>query len=262
MEICHLTLTAERGSRLPLFSDESAYQRALWRLGVVAGGCLALFALVAEHLHLVALLARAAAGRLAQRVVLALRPIVATPFAPSYIKIVDSRSYMRWLLRYVLEQPRHHGMPGHPALWVGACLPELVGARLVGGLALQVKRALPEFTAGMALRLVGLDGASVLPANLDTLRAAGLPRLQRALAATLATPPSLGGLQPTALLARRMLAHLAREVEIPSAEVARSLGRSPETTWRLCQGTVDPELRFAVARRVALENLVGGRQGS
>lgn len=115
MDICHITLTAARESRLPLFPDEHTYLEVLRRLGAVVCGCLALFAIVAEHLHLLALLSRAAAGRLAQRILLTLRPVVATPLAVrNDIRMVDSRPYLRWLLRYLLEQPRKHGGDGSP----------------------------------------------------------------------------------------------------------------------------------------------------
>jgi hypothetical protein len=254
MEICHLTLTAARESRLPLFPDEATYLRGLHRLGAVAGGCLALFALIAEHVHLVALLSRLAAGRLAQRVSLALRPIVATALAPSYIKVVDSRSYLRWLVRYILEQPRQHGMPGPEALWVGSCLPDLVGARIIPGLTLALTRALPEVGEAMLLRLVGLSGG-VVPAGAETLRAIGAAGLRRAVAATLGASDALTGNHPVAVLGRRALASIAREIELPLGVVARSLGRSPRTAWRLCRDPLDAGIVLAVKRRVSLERL-------
>jgi hypothetical protein len=256
MDIWHVTLTAERESRLPLFPDEAAYLEALHRLGKVCAGCLALFALIAEHLHFVALKSRPAAGRLAQATILTLRPVVTTPLAPSHFASVDTRSHMRWLLRYMLEQPQKHGMPGHPALWVGSCLPDLVGARIIDGLSLRIEQALPDYSHGMALRILGLPGKQVAPAGREVLRAAGAHRLKLAAAATLGVGPSLTGNTPAALLARRAVLQLAERVGIRPAEVAAALGRSPGTIWRLRRVEVEPAVLQAIARRVTLENLV------
>jgi len=144
MDIQHITLTAGQDNRLPLFPDDAAYLEALHRLGAVCLGCVALFALVGEHLHLVVQASREKAGRLAQASIRTLTPIVATPFASSHIRPVKNRSHMRWLLRYLLEQAAKHGMPGHPALWVGSCLPDLVGARIIEGLTLCISMVLPD----------------------------------------------------------------------------------------------------------------------
>jgi hypothetical protein len=255
MEIVHVTLTADRESRLPLFPEERAYRLALRKLGAVAAGCLALFAVVAEHMHLVALLSRAAAGRLAQRLLLALRPIVATPLAASHIRLVETRAHMRWLLRYLLEQPKAHGMPAHPALWVGSCLPDLVGARVIEGLSLCVSRALPEYTDAVALRIAGLPGSRVPPADRAALASRGAAGLCRATAASLAAHPALATC-PGARLGRRVFGQLASLAAVPPAEVARVLGRSPDTTWRLRKETVESTAVDAAARWVALERLV------
>jgi hypothetical protein len=258
MDIWHVTLTAERESRLSLFPDEAAYLEALHRLGKVCAGCLALFALIAEHLHLVALRSRPAAGRLAQATILTLRPVVTTPLAPSYFKPVDTRSYMRWLLRYILEQPQKHGMPGHPALWVGSCLPDLVGARIIGGLSLRIEQALPDYSHDMALRILGLPGKHVAPAGREALRAAGAHRLKLAAAATLGVGPSLNGNTPAARLARRALFQLAERVGIRPGEAAAALGSSLNSARRLRRPAVAPHVLKAIARRVTLENLVQG----
>jgi hypothetical protein len=102
--------------------------------------------LIAEHLHLVALTSRLLAGRMAHAILLTLKPIAATRLASSHIRPVLSRAHMRWLFRYILEQPREHGMPGHPALWVGSCLADLLGARMIEGLSLPIERALPDYS--------------------------------------------------------------------------------------------------------------------
>lgn len=262
MDIFHLTLTAERENRLPLFVAEQHYLEALHRLGAVCGGCLALFALVAEHLHLVALLSRFAVGYLARAAVLTLRPIVATPFAPSYIKPVASRSHMRWLLRYLLEQPAKHGMAGHPALWAGSCLPELVGARRIPGLELCITRVLPDYQPATALSIVGLPGARLPLADASTLHAAGALRLRNATAAVLGTAPALAGTTLVANRGRRAFVQLATRVGIPRTEVVDALQIGRKAIWRLARPVADRDLLAAIARRVVLEDLAEQRQSA
>jgi len=255
MDICHITLAAEEDSRLPLFADEVAYLKALHLLGAVCVGCLALFALVAEHLHLVVQASRGAAGRLAQAIILSLDTVVSTPFAPSHIRVVEDRGHMRWLLRYVLEQAAKHGMPGHPALWIGSCLADLVSARLVGP-PLCISTVLPDYSHASALQIVGLTGSDVPPASRQALRAAGASRIKLAAAAALGVAPSLAGNRPAARLARRASAQLAIRVGIRPGEVAAALGRSPNTLYRLYRPEVPIDVLKAVARRVTLENMV------
>jgi hypothetical protein len=256
MEIQHITLTADRESRLPLFPDEPTYLEALHRLGLVCRGCLALFGLVAEHLHLVALLSRVAAGRLAQSVIVSLSSITATRLAPSFIKSVVTRAHLRWLPRYLLEQPREHGMRGHPALWVGSCYPELVGARKIEGLALCMEKALPDFSPAAASRIVGLPERALVPADRDTLRRVGVHRIATAAAAAVGVDPSLVGKTPRTLRARRAAAQLAESVGLRIGELQESLHLCPRTGWRLRQPPADPALLVTIARRIALEELV------
>lgn len=256
MDLFHITLTAQRENRLPLFVDEPHYLEALRRLGAVCGGCLALFALIAEHLHLVALLSRVMAGYLARTAVLTLRPIVATAFAPSYIKPVASRSHMRWLLRYLLEQPTKHRMSGHPALWVGSCFPELVGVRRISGLELCIQRALPGYQPATAMSIVGLPGTGLELADASSLRAAGAVRLRNATAAVLGTAPELAGTTTIASRGRRAFAQLASRVGIHRCEIVAALQIGSKAFWRLARPVVDRDLLATIARRVALEDLV------
>jgi len=256
MEICHITLTAERKSRLPLFPDGAAYLEALRRLGAVCQGRLALFALIAEHLHLISPVPRAAGGRLSQAVSVTLRPIVATPLAPSFPTMVESRDHVRSLLRYLLLQALKHGMPGHPALWIGSCLPDLLGARVIEGLSLCVRRVLPDYNDGKALAIVGLRGTGLPVPDKSTLRAAGASRLRLAAAAAFGVDPLLAGNGPAAIKARRAVAQIADRVGIHPRETSAALGRSPFTTWRLRRPTLDHAELAVVARRVMLEQLV------
>jgi len=256
MDICHLTLTAERPGRLPLFPDAPRYLEALRRLGAACKGCLALFALLAEHLHLVAPITRAAGGRMSQAVISALHSVVATPLASGYPTMVESRDHLRHLLRYILRQPIKHHMPGHPALWIGSCLPDLLGARMIDGLSLCVKRVLPDTTDGQALAIVGLSGHQLVAADRQTLRAVGAHRLRLAAAAAFGVDPELAGNDRAPVMARRAVVQIAQRVGIHSAEVIAALGRSRRTLWRLRRPALEDAVLKVVARRVTLENWV------
>lgn len=256
MDIHQIVLTAERERRFPLFTEEKHYLEALHRIGRVCRGNLVLFALIAEHLHLIALLSRAAAGRLAHRVLLTLRPMVQTPLATSYIKEVEGPGHMYRSVRYELKQPTKHDMPGPPALWPGSCLPELVGARLIPGLTLRIQEALPTFQVKQALKILGLPGEMILPAGRRQLRAAGASRLVAATAAALGAEPTLKGNRTRETTARRVLAHIAAKIEMPFPEIKSATGLDEHSLWRLRGREVSGETIDAIRRRVALEDLV------
>jgi hypothetical protein len=256
MELHQIVLTSQRDRRLPLFTKEHHYLEALHRLGRVCKGNLALFALIAEHLHLIALLSRTAAGRLAQAVLVTLRPLAKTPLATSYIDEVDGRGHSYRSVKYELQQPQKHGMPGPGALWPGSCLPELVGARVIPGLTLRLREALPTFQVKQALRVLDLPGDKILPAGRQQLRAAGAARLIAATAATLGVEPTLRGNSAPVITARRAVAHIAARLDLPPTELRSVVGKDRNTLWRLRRRPVSSECIDAIRRRVALEDLV------
>jgi hypothetical protein len=255
MEIHQIVLTSQRDRRLPLFTKVRHYLDALHRLGRVCQGNLVLFALIAEHLHLIALLSRTAAGRLAHAASLTLRPLVETPLDASFIKEVDGQGHMYRSVKYELEQPKKHGMPGPAALWPGSCLPELVGARVIPGLTLRIGEALPTFQFKQALRVFDLPGDKVHPAERQQLRAAGVARLIAATAAALGVE-SLNGNRAREIIARRAVVQIAARLDIPSTEIQSATGMDRHTLWRLRRRAVSPECIDAIRRRVALEDLV------
>ena len=258
MDLCHVTLTAERESRLPLFSDEAAYREALHRIGKVARDRLALHGLLPEHVHLLPRASRAESGRLAQATIATLRPLVATPLAPSFIREVKSRAHLRRLLRYFLEQPLKHSIPGPPALWVGSCLPDLIGARQIPGLSPCIAQVLPEFTPSMAARILDLPLAALEPVGRDAVRAAGAVRLRDAAAAALALDPTLPGRQQLVVRARAAVAQLARWARIPGPEVVWALGVSDRTIRTLVRAQPDRALMRAVCVQLSLASAVLG----
>jgi REP element-mobilizing transposase RayT len=140
MNIWHLTYASD--GRNPLFPDEVACRKAVRVLGRVAGTSTVLFSIVDDHLHLVLWCDRQRRGRLARALVQALRQVAPVPVESARVRAVENRSHMKWLVDYVLSQTIHHGIPSHPALWSGSCFPDLIGARQVPGLDLQLRRAL------------------------------------------------------------------------------------------------------------------------
>jgi hypothetical protein len=256
VDIHQIVLTAQRDRRFPLFTKTKHHLEALHRIGRVCKGNLVLFALIAEHLHLIAQLSRAAAGRLAQSVLLTLRPLVKTPLASSYIKEVEGPGHMYRSVRYELEQPKKHGMPGHPALWPGSCLPELVGARVIPGLTLRIKEAEPTFKVERALKILRLPGEKVQPAGRRQLRSAGAARIVAATAAAFGVEPTLEGNRPHVRIARRAVAYIADKIGLPTADIKVVTGLDEHSLWRLRRREVSDTCIDAIRRRVTLEDLV------
>ena len=260
MEIQHLTITARRDSRLPLFPDEARYRAAIRRLGRVVGRAaarvgLALFALVDEHLHLLGCGTRAAVARLGHAVRCSLKNLVATPLERPYHRDVTNRWHLKKLLEYFLDQPRHHGLPFgmHHGLFVGSCLPDLLGARRVDGLRLCISRVLPRYQPAMALEMARLPTAPLVPADDGTLRRLGAAGIVAASSAAFASPPDLGGKSPPVVRARRVAVKLARAAGLCTANLAVALCMTPRAVQRLAVGPTDSDDLLVVRRRIALE---------
>ncbi len=254
MNTWHLTFATD--GRNPLFPDESACRKAVRALGRVAGSSAVLFNVVDEHIHLVLWCDRPRCGRLAQALLRALRPLASAPVDPARIKPVESRAHMKRLVDYVLSQTIHHDIPVHPALWTGSCFSDLIGAREVPGLELQLKRALPRFRMRDIYQAVGLTDGPLAPLPPEAVRSAGISRLVAATGATLAVGPTLSGNSAPVVHARRVTAQLAHQSQIAIADVAWALRITPRAAYRLLQPQVDVATSKAVRVRLALENVV------
>ncbi len=141
MHIWHLTYASD--GRNPLFPDEVACRKAVRVLGRVAGTSTVLFNIVDDHLHLVLWCDRQRRGRLARALVQALRQVATVPVESARVRAVENRAHMKWLVDYLLSQTIHRGIPAHTALWSGSCFPDLIGARWVPRMELQLRKALP-----------------------------------------------------------------------------------------------------------------------
>ncbi len=256
MDCSHLTFSSD--GRLPLFPDETTRRAAIRCLARTAGQEIALFCIVDDHLHLVLLAPRARVGRLAQALAVSLRTIAATKLDPARISAVETRAHLQWLVRYVLTQPAHHGLTAAPALWSGSCFQNLVGARQVPGLTLQITKALPRLTQRELHKLVDLPPAKLKPATNNAVRTAGAARLVAAAGASLAVGPTLEGNKSAVVQARRAAAQLAAAAQIPATEVAWALGATPRAARRLKQPAVPATTIKALRLRLALEDRVRG----
>jgi hypothetical protein len=250
----HLTFASD--GRLPLFAEEALRLRALHRLAAIAGQEAALFSIVDDHLH--ALLAgdRRRIARLGGSLFRALRPIADASLEPARIRPVQSRAHLQWLLRYLLTQCRHHGLQEHDALYSGSCFQDLVGARLVDGLDLQIRVLLPRFRLRDAYLAVGLPPRQLSPADAASVRAAGSARLAAAAAYAVAADPCLPGSQATVVRARRAAAQLGRQAGMPSGSLAEELRIALRSVQNYAATCPDDAAVRAVRMRLALENLV------
>jgi len=254
MNCWHLTLSSD--GRVPLFPDEPRRRAAVRRLARVAGGDMALFGVVDDHVHLVVLATRARAGRIAQSLMLSLAKVADAKLDPSRIRAVDTRSHLQWLVRYILTQLTHYGVDAQPALWSGSCFQDLVGARQLAGLKLRIREVLPRLRTRDMQAMVGLDEAKLQPASNDAVRGAGAVRLVNAAAAALAVGPELRGNKPEVVQARRAAIQLASAVELSLSELAWALGLTQRAVLRLRKPAVPAATLTAVRLRLALESAV------
>jgi hypothetical protein len=245
-------LTFASPTRLALFPEERRRREALHAIGRVAGGSVVLFAIVDDHLHLVLLCEPDAVGRLARALLLALRPLAAVDVLPAHVSEVRGRAHLEWLVRYLLAQPAHHGVPVHPALTTGSCFPDLVGARRVPGLTLQLGAALPRYQLRDAYAIVGLPTERIVPAPLDRVRAAGARALVEAAASAACAGPLLGR-DEASVQARRAAVHLAAEAGVPFDELAHVLAVTRDAARKIALRAAPLPLVEATRVRLALE---------
>jgi len=250
----HLTFSSD--GRSALFPDEALRCRAVRTVLRVAGRQLLLFCIVDDHVHVVVLCEADRVGRLARALLLALRPVAGPALAPAFVRPVEGRSHLLWLVRYCLRQPLKHGIGVHPALWTGSCFLDLVGARVVEGFTPSLREALPRLRLRTLFEHVGLEARPLEPLDDQALRAVGSAHLVDAATAALAAPPDLAGNTPLVVTCRRAVAQLGRAADLSSQQLARALHVQPNAARRLADGVVDPRLLLAVRLRLALEQRV------
>ena len=256
MQTFHLTYASD--GRQALLPEPALQRQALQALARAVAEQVVLFCIVDDHVHVVLLCQDERVGTLSRALLLALRPLTGPGLAPAFVRPVEGRGHLEWLVRYVLEQPSKHGLPGHPALWPGSCFPDLVGARRLPGLSLGLRlgQVLPRFRLRTAYAHVGLAPAPLQPVDPDTLRGLGIRRIVDAASAALAADPALRGNSDRVVSTRVTIAHLA--TAWPTSELAWALDITPQAARRLRTREVPEGAMEAVRLRLALEERARG----
>ena len=251
MQPWHLRFSSD--GRHPLFPTETIRRAAVRKIVERAGDCLALFSIADDHAHAVPYCDRKRAGLLQRTIHMSLSCVSAVPIDPTYLKPVETRSHMNWLVEYLLGQVGHHGLAEHPAIYSGSCFQDLVGARDLVGLQLQLQRALPRFQLAQAWNAAKLPTRGVKPAGNDLIRAAGASSLCAAAAAACCTDPDLKGNRSHIVRARTVATSVGRGAGIPAGELAYALGITRRAVRRSAALPVDAGLVSAVRMRLAIE---------
>jgi hypothetical protein len=222
-----------------VLAPTTAARRALARAVLSAGRDAELFAFFAPdgHLHAAVGADRAAAGRFAQRALLALRAALpgGGDFAPAYVKPVEDQAHLRRLVPYILDQAAHHGVSA-PVGLEASNLPDLLGLRVTGAYTIPNLRArLPRLDGAELRRWLGVADLAprLVPEGLADAAAAAVGRAE------------LTGREPEVLDAKGAGVRAARGVLTPTEAGAR-LGLPRATAWRLAERTVPDTLVRAV----------------
>lgn len=255
MPYFHITLASQ--GRATLFPSESELRLAVGKLASVAGKASRLFSIVDDHLHDVAEApSLEMANRLSRRLRLSLRAVAQAPFLSRDVRPVAGRSHLKSLVRYLLTQPEHHGLPFHSALWSGSCFLDLAGARWIPSLDLRLKEALPRLQWFDLLEMLGLPRDPLSPLSDIQLVSLGTERIAQAAAAALNVGPDWAGRCQRTRLAKSCAVQLGRRAGMRVIDMARRLGWGERSVARYQTVVVPAPALMAVRRRLALEELV------
>jgi hypothetical protein len=257
ISIVHATFASD--GRHALFPDLASQRQALHAVARVAKKSLLLFCFVDDHLHVVFRALERRVGRIVAGLTLALRPIAAAPLGRAFVRRVATRHHLEWLAdTYILRQAEKHGLPGPLALREGSCFLDLVGARVLPGIALdeQLLVALPRYLLRRAYRAVGLEETLLEPLEDAAIRALGAARVFTAAQVALAARPGARGNGRAERSCRRVAVQLCRQVGIASGECRFAVGIGRSAYSRLARARCDRRLATAVRLRLALEERV------
>lgn len=178
--------------------------------------------MVDDHSHFVVFADAAEIGRVGRAIRLALRALGAD-LEPADVRPVENRAHMQHLVGYLLTQPQHHELTVRPSTWSGSCFPDLVGARVVPGVALRLDDALPRYRLRDACASVLLPDAPLVVHGDEILRRIGVVRIVEAATAAFAAPTAPHGRSLEANRARQAAAVLARAGAFGTQGVADAL---------------------------------------
>lgn len=235
------------------FPGQVQVRAAIHALARVAGSRLVIFGIAAEQVHVVLHCERPRAGLLARALLKSLRAVAGPAgLEPARLQPVADSDHLLWLHDYLVQLPLRAGVPGHPALWDGSPLPDLLGARWVPPFSQQLSQLLPGYQPIRACQLLGLHAlpALVSPAQARLL---GIGRIGAAAAAAMAAPPLLQGRTGPQVIARRAASRLARRAGLPPSELSWAFGQTRRTAYRLASAPLPAGALEAVQLRLGLE---------
>jgi len=216
------------------------------------------FCIVDEHVHVAVTADAARSGHLARTILLAIRPYASVRLDPAHVRPVATRRHLEWLVEYILDQPRHHDLAVHPALFSGSCFADLVGARLVPGLKIRIREVLGRFRLRTAFEAVDVAATRLVPSSNEQVRRVGASVLAEVAAAALCVVHPLRGKTARATLARAACCQLARDAGIANTEVAHAVDITRQGVSQLARRTIDRRVVRAVRMRLALRQRVMG----
>jgi REP element-mobilizing transposase RayT len=255
MSLWHLTLASM--DRQVLFPDETALRRALRSMVRVLCERLLLFAIVDDHLHCV--LKDENPGQRGRALRLSLRPLCASAPDKARFRPVKDRQHLLALVRYVLDQERHHGIVSAPALSSGSCAADLLGYRRLPGLDLQLWTALPRFQPASVAALVNLHPRDLDPLKLEEVRGLSPRQILDAAAFVTGADTGLGSRTEEAARARLGALHLGMKAGFSGSELANAMSLSRQGLWGAARRSPDPMDLQAILRRLAVEESVHRR---
>lgn len=242
MHLHHVTIAT--AGRAPLYTGEPELRALLHRVCRACGARLVLFCVVDDHVHLVL---EHSTGRHWSQIRRALGVALQAPHG----KPVVERRHLLSLVRYVVEQPAHHGVRhGALARWPGSCVADLVGARLlVRGLPERLMRWLPRWRPESVWEHVGLP--VLAPADDAQVFASGPAATMEAAARVFATEVPAAG-------ARVAAVHLmCGPMGLTAAQIAPWLGAHATTIRRDLRSAPDAVVMRALRLDLAIrEHLV------
>ncbi len=249
-------LTYSSGGRQAFFPTAGGALAGVHALLPSAGDRLAAFCVVDDHVHAAPVASAADLPHLRRSLLRSLRAVTPVPVTPPDVRKVDSRSYLTWLVRYLLLQPRKHGLPGHPALWPGSFFLDLAGARNLPGLDLQLLRVLPRFRLRTAFQVLELGEEPLESLSDEQVAWLPLRAVVRAAAHATGAPPDPTGRTLPEQRARRAAAHLLSDVGLTRSQIGQALERPRQTVHDILSFPPDPRDLAALRRRLALEDRI------